>query len=139
MAETHEAPQGMHGSRRRHGGEQTSWIVGVVLILLGVAFLLEQAGLVTLTENWWAIFIYLAAGGSLANAWRLYRARGEFDSAATSSLIWGLVLAVVATIFAFNLLWDMWWPMILVAIGIGIVVGYALRGRGPDSEDPGAE
>ena len=44
---------------------------------------------------------------------------------------------MVATIFAFNLLWDMWWPMILVAIGVGIVVGYALRGRGPDSEDPG--
>lgn len=124
-------------ARRRHGAEPTSWVIGVILIVLGVAFLLDQAGLLTLTGNWWAIFIYLAGGASLANAWRVYRSRGEFDSAATSSLIWGLVLLVVATIFAFNLLWDMWWPMILVAIGTGIVVGYALRGRGPDPGEPG--
>jgi hypothetical protein len=126
-------------TKRHRGGETTSWIIGVILIVLGIAFLLEQYGVLSLTGNWWAIFIYLAGGASLANAWRVYRARQAFDSAATSSLIWGLVLFVVATIFAFNLAWDLWWPVILVAIGAGIVVGYLLRGSDADGDEPGPE
>ena len=38
----------------------------------------------------------------------------------------GLASTVVATIFFFNLLWDLWWPVILVAVGVGIVVGNLL-------------
>lgn len=134
MAETASAPEGSH--KRHHGaGEMTSWIVGIVLIVLGVTFMLEQNGYVMLTGNWWAIFIYLAAIGAFANAWRSYRANGEFGKAATGSLIWGLVFAVVATVFMFNLLWDLWWPAILIAVGIGIVVGYALNAATKKPED----
>ena len=135
MADTASTPQ---GSDKRHhrGAEMTSWIVGVFLIVLGVAFFLEQSGYVVLTGNWWAIFIYLAAFASFANAWRSYRAHGEFGRAATGSLIWGLVFTVVASIFVFNLLWDTWWPMILVAIGVGIVVGYVLNATTKHSEEP---
>jgi len=126
MAGTASAPEGPH-VRRHRGGETTSWIIGAVLIVLGVAFLLENAHYVTLTENWWAIFLYLAAFGCFANAWRSYRAKDGFTGSSTGSLIWGLVFTVVASIFIFNLLWDTWWPAILVAIGLGIVVGYVFR------------
>jgi hypothetical protein len=115
-----------NGSRRR-GGEGASWIAGVVLILLGVAFFLEQSHYISFEGNWWAIFIYLAAIASFGNAWRSYRTRGEFGAQASGSLIWGLVLTVVASIFFFNLLWDVWWPAILVAVGVGIVLGNLLR------------
>jgi hypothetical protein len=129
MPSQHGQPEPRHGRDK----ETTSWIVGVVLILLGAVFFLENAGYLALTGNWWAVFIYLGAAASFANAWRSYRAKGEFGSAATGSLIWGLVLTVVASIFLFNLLWDQWWPAILVAIGIGIVAGNLLgsRTRGP--------
>lgn len=126
MSETVSAPRGAPDSRRNHDKDATSWVVGVVLILLGVAFLLENSGFVDLTGNWWAVFIYLGAIASFANAWRSYRARGEFGATATGSLTWGLVLTVIATIFFFDLLWDVWWPVILVAVGVGIVAGYAL-------------
>ena len=129
MAEIAPAPHGAPDTRKHGDKEATSWIIGVILILLGVAFFLENAGYVVLTGNWWAVFIYLAAFASFANAWRSYHSKGEFGSTATGSLIWGLVLSVVATIFMFNLLWDQWWPAILVAIGVGIVVGYVLRAR----------
>lgn len=33
---------------------------------------------------------------------------------------------VVASIFSFGLLWEIWCPAILVAIGMGIVVGYII-------------
>ena len=43
----------------------------------------------------------------------------------------------VASIFLFNLLWDTWWPAILVAVGIGIVAGYALGTITRKTQGPG--
>jgi hypothetical protein len=137
MAETVSAPQEAPDSRRRDK-EATSWVVGIVLILLGVAFLLENSGYIVLTGNWWAIFIYLAAIASFANAWRSYRTKGEFGATATGSLTWGLVFTVIATIFFFNLVWDLWWPAILVAVGVGIVAGYLLGSLTRKPTDSGA-
>lgn len=129
MAETVPTPPEAPGSRPHRDKEAASWIVGVALILFGVAFILQNAGFVTLAGNWWALFIYLASTASFAKTWRSYRAEGEFGSAATGSLIWGLVLAVVASILFFNLAWDLWWPTVLVAVGAGMVVGYVLGHR----------
>jgi len=129
MSQTAPISPGDPGSASRHHKESTSWMIGIVLILLGVAFLLQNAGYVVMTGNWWAVFIYLASFASLVNAWRVYRSKSAFDSQATGSLIWGLVLMMVATIFLFNLAWDTWWPVILIAVGAGIIVGYVLRPR----------
>lgn len=107
---------------RRHEGEGSNWMIGVVLILLGLAFFLERTGVIAMVGNWWSIFIYLAAFASFANAWRSYRA-GQFGTNASGSLVWGLVLTVVASIFIFNLSWDVWWPAVVIAIGVGIVSG----------------
>lgn len=112
-------------ARKREEKPQAAWFGGVVLIVLGVIFLLENSGVV-ITENWWTAFIYLAAGASFLNMWRQWRHAGFFDSKATGSLTGGLLLTTVATIFLFNLEWDMWWPLVLVSIGIGILAGWAL-------------
>jgi hypothetical protein len=129
MSQTAPAQQGPTGTRHHHGpGEGASLTVGIVLIALGVIFFLQQSGYLTLTENWWAAFIYLGAFACFANMWRAYRASGVFGPQATGSLTWGLVLLVVGSIFWFNLLWDIWWPAILIAVGVGIVAGYLLNG-----------
>lgn len=134
MPETLSAQHGSNETRPHHERDNASWMVGVVLILLGLAFFLQNTGVATFAGNWWAIFIYLASFASLANAWRSYRAKGEFGSNATASLVWGLVLSVVATILLFNLSWDRWWPAILMAIGAGIVAGSVIgsRTQGPE-------
>lgn len=129
MPDTLSAPPGMSDERRHQETESSSWMVGVVLILLGIAFFAQNAGYTVLAGNWWAVFIYLAAFASLANAWRSYNAKGEFGTTASASLTWGLVLLVVASIFMFNLMWDIWWPAILVAVGVGIVTGSVLGAR----------
>lgn len=129
MSDMSPVPVHHHDPRR---GEGTSWIVGVVLIVLGSVFMLERSGYAILTGNWWALFIYVAAAASLLNAWRSQRSAGRFGPAAITTLVWGLVLAVVATILFFNLAWDVWWPGIMVAVGIGIVTGYLLGDR-PES------
>jgi drug/metabolite transporter (DMT)-like permease len=129
MDETPLTTPGGEELRKKGDGGGASWMVGVILILVGVAFLLEQGNYLELTANWWAVFIYLAAFASFANMWRAYRSAGEFTSSAGGSLTWGLVLTVVASIFLFNLEWDLWWPAILIAVGVGILLTYLLRNR----------
>ena len=130
MSQAAQTPQGPINTRHRHRGEVTSLFVGIGLIGLGVIFLLQQSGYLQLAENWWAAFIYLAALACFANMWRAYQASGTFGPQATGSLTWGLVLVVVGSIFWFNLSWAVWWPAILIAVGIGIVAGYLLGGMG---------
>jgi hypothetical protein len=115
--------------RKPKDGDKSSWMIGVILVLLGIAFLLQNAGVVSADSNWWAIFIYLAAFASFANVWQSYRAKGGFTKHATGSLIWGFVLTVIATILLFALSWDLWWPAILIAVGAGIVLGRVLESR----------
>jgi Na+/pantothenate symporter len=129
MSDMTPDPSGTPTQWPRHDRRGSNWIAGVVLIVLGVAFLAERAGYFVLTENWWALFIYLAAVACFANVWRAYRAAGRFGPSATGSLIWGLVLTVVATILFFNLSWDTWWPAILIVIGAGIVAGNLFGSR----------
>ena len=131
-----DTSQGPHDDwrTRRQWGETGSLIAGVILILLGIAFMLERSGLFTLTGNWWSVFIYLAAAASFANAWRSYRAKGEVGAAAGWSLTCGLVLTVIATIFLLDLEWNMWWPAILIALGVGMVLSSWLRNVSGKSE-----
>ena len=126
MSDTMPVRHDESGPRRRGEGQGATLIVGAVLILLGAVFFLEQGGYISMTDNWWALFIYLAAVASFANMWRSYRSSGTFGAQATGSLVWGLVLTVVGSIFFFELLWDRWWPVILIAIGVGIVAGNML-------------
>ena len=107
-------------------GGSFGWIGGIVLIALGVTFMLQQRGF--MIGNWWAIFIYIAAFANFANMARAWRKDGRFTPAATGSLVGGLLLTTIASIFMFNLQWDLWWPAILIAIGTGIVAG-GLLGR----------
>ena len=124
MSDMAPAPHDDWRTHRR--GAEGSWVVGVILILLGTAFLLERAGLIAFTGNWWAVFIYLAALASFANVWRAYRARGSFGPQAGGSLTWGLALTVVASIFMFDLSWDMWWPAVVIAVGVGMLLSSLL-------------
>lgn len=113
------------GVSKRASGNY-SWVGGVILIVLGIVFMAQQFGF--MTGNWWAAFIYIAAFANFGNMIRSWRKDGRFTSSATGSLVGGLVLTTIASIFMFNLRMDYAWPSILIAIGIGIVTG-SLLGR----------
>lgn len=107
----------------RHAGGY-SWVGGVVLILLGAIFLLQNTGLMRGFENWWALFILIPAVGSFATAWRMYQAAGnEWTATATGPLLGGLVLSSLAAMFLFGLDIGMWWPVFLIVGGIAVLLG----------------
>lgn len=114
-------PEQAQGGERNDSHESHSWIPGVVLIALGVIFLFDNAFGVEL-DNWWALFILIPAVVKLNNAWRRYRRAGRWTSSARSALTGGLLIGTVALIFLFELSWSLFWPVLLIILGAGILL-----------------
>lgn len=106
---------------RREGRGSSGWIGGVVLILLGLFFLLQNFSNFEL-QNWWALFILIPAVSSFANAWNLYRDSGsQFTSAVTRPLLGGTILTFVAAIFLFGIDFGIFWPVLIILGGLMIL------------------
>jgi hypothetical protein len=118
-----ERRQGHHGH-----GWGGPWIGGVILIVLGVIFLLQNFGW-QLPKNWWAAFILIPAAGSLMAARRNYEANGgQWTGAVVGPGIAGIVFVVMAVALFMGLEWGLFWPIILILIGGGIMARTMGRG-----------
>lgn len=108
----------------------SSWIAGLIMILLGVAFLIRTTGNFDFPlNNWWALFILIPAVGAFDTAIRMYRnSNNQLTAPAGGSLLVGLVLTFVTASFLFNLNWSLFGPVILILAGIGILAT-AMLGR----------
>lgn len=104
-----------------------AWIGGLILILIGVAFMLRNLGILDwqLFDNWWALFIAIPGLAALVNAWRSYQRQGRFTGEVAGSFIGSLMLLGIALIFLFELDWSQIWPIFLILGGLSIL----LRGR----------
>ena len=112
---------------RRAARSGNGWIGGVIIILVGVFLLMQNLG-VSIFQNWWALFIMIPALGAFANAWRAYReAGGHLTGSVRSSLFGGLILTWVSAIFLFNWKWELFGPVLLIVIGIGIFLNVSLQ------------
>ncbi len=103
------------------GPHNRSRVAGIVLIVLGAIFLLQNAGLV-IPGNWWALFILIPAAGSFVRAWNNYQAAGNLSGAVRGPLVGGLMLTAVALIFLFDLDWGQLWPVFLIIAGAGALL-----------------
>jgi len=112
--------------RRQYRGELRwggSWLIGFVLIALGVVFLAQNFGY-PIPRNWWAFLILIPAVGSFAGAWNMYRRSGnEVTPAVRGSIIAGLVLTVLALVFLLGIDFGKLWPVILILLGLGALFG----------------
>jgi hypothetical protein len=113
--------------REMRWGRGGPWVGGLVLIAIGLIFLLKNYG-VPVPENWWAIFLFIPAAGALATAWNSYQREGRLNAGALGAGIVGVVLAVLGVSFLLGFDWSQLWPVILIAIGVGVLIG-GLRGR----------
>jgi hypothetical protein len=110
------------------GGWTGSWVAGLVVIVVGVVFLGRNAGWFGDGwgfDNWWALFILIPAFGTLTQAWRSYSAGGRLlNGDAARALTIGLVLVAVTVIFLLELDWGKVWPVLLVIVGVGLLLGW---------------
>lgn len=95
---------------------------GVVLIVIGIIFLLQNTTGFRL-HNWWALFILIPAFSALGAAYRMYKDQHALTPAARGSLVSGLILTLVAAVFLLGLSWGILWPLVLVLVGLGILLG----------------
>jgi hypothetical protein len=106
---------------QRHAGRHTGWFAGVILIILGVIFLLQQLNIPFLA-NWWALFILLPALWLFMAAWDSYQEAGHMTRRATGALVGGLFLTVLALVFLLNLGGGFLWPVLLIVGGAALLL-----------------
>lgn len=107
----------------RSGAWQGPAIGGLVLIVLGIIFLGQTLNWFHV-GNWWALFILIPAAFALGSAWSIYRAQGRVTREMSGPIIGGLIMLWTAIIFLANLPWDKVWPVYIVIIGLGMLVGW---------------
>ncbi len=117
-----------HAARmERRGSYHSGWFIGLLLIVLGVIFLLQNLGIPFL-RNWWALLILIPAFWSFTGAWDQYQAAQRVTRGVAWSILGGAILTVMALIFLFNIGLGVFWPVVLIAFGLGMVlVGFVPR------------
>lgn len=124
----YEARRQRRDARRAAWGDPSrtgTWVTGLILIVLGAAFLLRTTGIFDLPlKNWWALFILIPAVGAFDTAIRIYRsADNRLTAPARGSLLVGLVLTFVTISFLFNLDMAIFGPVMIILVGIALLAG----------------
>jgi len=106
------------------------WI-GLIFIGGGTIVLLNQTGVLSFELNWWALFILLPAFGALTSAYNSYRSTNNlFDMGVMVPALVGLFMLLLSVSMllgdAINLNLKVYWPIILIVLGLGLIIG---RGR----------
>jgi CDP-diglyceride synthetase len=96
---------------------------GIIVIGVGIVFLLQNLGVLWF-DNWWALFIFIPAAGSFGSAWEAYRVQGRFSRAVSGPLTTGCLFVFLALIFLFNWPWSAVWPVFIILIGLGVLLGW---------------
>jgi cation transport ATPase len=117
----HEARLAQREARwQRRGWRHTGRFFGALLILLGVALLMQNLGIPFFT-NWWALFILIPAFWAFVAGWDIYHENQRLTRRAASSLIVGILLTILALVFLLNLAAGLLWPAVLIVGGLALV------------------
>lgn len=109
---------------RRHGA--TPWLGAAILIVIGVIFLGRNLGWFDIAR-WWALVFLIPAVASFGQAWRQQQATGSIS---VGPIIGGLIFVALTAAFLFGLDWAVFWPVILILVGLGVLFGMYHRRRG---------
>lgn len=99
-------------------------LVGVVLVVLGVIFLLDRLGVVSagaLINGYWPL-IFVAAG-----AFQLVVTRRPSAGPVITIVVGLALLAATLNLLPANV-WQLFWPVVLIAVGLLFLAGVLSRG-----------
>ena len=115
------------------GANQPSnlWI-GLVFIFGGVVVLLNQLNILPFELNWWALLILFPAVGTLTRAYNRYRSTNDvFEMGVMIPALVGLFMLLLSvSLFvgdAIDLNLRVYWPIILIVLGLGLIIGRRRR------------
>ena len=96
---------------------------GLILILLGVLFLLSEMGRIGWSD-WWAYFL-VGLGAIFIVEALLKATTAEGRKGASGKVIAGLILIVIGGAHLVG--FQEWWPLILIAVGVGVLISGLIR------------
>lgn len=119
----HEPLSRREARRQRRTESRGGWVIGVILIVLGGLFLMQNTGTLRIPiSNWWALFILIPAIAAFERAWQIYRDAGNQMTAQMSgSVLSGIVLTLLTLGFLFNIGWTYFGPILIILAGLGIL------------------
>jgi len=94
----------------------------------GAVALLNQFNILSFELNWWAMFILFPAIGALSAAYNRYRTTnslfemGVMIPASIGLFKVALSFSMLVGVF-WNINWSLFWPLILILIGMGMIFG----------------
>lgn len=98
----------------------SNWALGIAIVAIGAILLARNLGIDFFFlefDNWWAIFILLAAIGPLQHAYSSFMREG-FSNAVANSLVTTGAIVFVALIFLLDLAFTVWWPVFVIVGGL---------------------
>ncbi|MCB8966814.1 MAG: hypothetical protein H6660_07940 [Ardenticatenaceae bacterium] len=112
VVHTHSTPP-----QRRWSGSAGG---GALLVLGGLLFLwIRLSGA---WANWWSVFILIAALALWGVAWGVGRyENGRSHFIARSNAALGFIIFTVAIMFLFDMDWSIWWPLMILTPGLGLL------------------
>lgn len=110
---------------RRQKDPLSGLFPGLILIELGILFYAEIQGWVD-WNDWWKYFLIGLGAIFLIDALVHYLVR-SYHSDILGRIIPGFVLIFIGIAFLYG--WSQWWPVILIAVGVIILISLIFRRR----------
>jgi len=120
-----------NNSGNHNRGPSSNLWIGLAFIAGGAIVLLNQMGVLSFELNWWALFILFPAFGALTGAYNRYRSTNDlFEMGVMIPALVGLFMLLLSVSLllgdAINMNLKVYWPIILIVLGLGLIIG---RGR----------
>lgn len=109
-------------TKQKHKSKNNVWWA-LILVLAGAIMLVQNITGGKFIFNWWALFIFLPVFGSLSTAWNGYRENNQYTVKVGNSLGSAILIGTVATILMFGMNWMKWWPLVILAGGLSLLLG----------------
>jgi hypothetical protein len=123
----------MEENKSISGTNQPSNIwIGLVFIFGGAVILLNQLNILPFELNWWALLILFPAFGTLTSAYNRYRSTNDLlEMPVMIPALVGLFMLLLSVSLlvgnAIDLNLRVYWPIILIVLGLGLIIGRRRR------------
>jgi len=112
--------------------QPSNLLIGLVFIFGGAVILLNQLNILPYVLNWWALLILFPAFGALTGAYNRYRSTNDlFEMGVMIPALVGLFMLLLSVSMllgdAINMNLKVYWPIILIVLGLGLIIGRMRR------------